>query len=98
MVDDLWKRNDQSKNTADIVTYGTKLYEQLVAFVTALEGVGQSLEKAQSSYDEAYKRLCTGNDNIIRSGERLRKLGLPTKKQQTRRAITESGADELLEN
>ncbi len=96
LVDDLWKRNDQSKNTADIVTYGTKLYEQLVAFVTALEGIGQSLEKAQSSYDEAYKRLCTGNDNIIRSGERLRKLGLPTKKQQTRRAIAASGesADE----
>ena len=93
LVDDLWKRNDQSKNTADIVTYGTKLYEQLVAFVTALEGVGQSLEKAQSSYDEAYKRLCTGNDNIIRSGERLRKLGLPTKKQQTRRAIAAAGEE-----
>lgn len=93
LVDDLWKRNDQSKNTADIVTYGTKLYEQLVAFVTALEGVGLSLEKAQSSYDEAYKRLCTGNDNIIRSGERLRKLGLPTKKQQTRRAIAASGEE-----
>lgn len=98
LVDDLWKRNDQSKNTADIVTYGTKLYDQLVAFVSALEGVGQSLEKAQSSYDEAYKRLCTGNDNIIRSGERLRKLGLPTKKQQSRRAITESGADDLIED
>ena len=93
LVDDLWKRNDQSKNTADIVTYGTKLYEQLVAFVTALEGIGQSLEKAQSSYDEAYKRLCTGNDNIIRSGERLRKLGLPTKKQQTRRAIAIAGEE-----
>ena len=98
LVDDLWKRNDQSKNTADIVTYGTKLYEQLVSFVSALEGVGQSLEKAKTSYDEAYKRLCTGNDNIIRSGERLRKLGLPTKKQQSQRAIAESGADELIEN
>ena len=93
LVDDLWKRNDQSKNTADIVTYGTKLYEQLVAFVTALESIGQSLEKAQSSYDEAYKRLCTGNDNIIRSGERLRKLGLPTKRQQTRRAIAAAGEE-----
>ena len=98
LVDDLWKRNDQSKNTADIVTYGTKLYEQLVAFVTALESVGQSLEKAQSSYDEAYKRLCTGNDNIIRSGERLRKLGLPTKKQQTRRSIAAAGEEPANEN
>jgi len=87
LVDDLWERNAQSKNTADIVNYGTKLYEQLVAFVGALEGVGQSLDRARTSYDEAYKRLCTGNDNIIRSGERLRKLGLPTKKQQSARAL-----------
>ena len=96
LVDDLWKRNEQSKNTAEIVRFGTKLYDQLVNFVTALEGIGASLEKARSSYDEAYKRLSTGNDNIIRLGERLRKLGLPTKKQQSRRAVELSGetADE----
>ncbi|MFR9566397.1 MAG: DNA recombination protein RmuC, partial [Rikenellaceae bacterium] len=41
LVDDLWKRNDQSRNTADIVTYGTKLYDQLVNFTSALEGIGQ---------------------------------------------------------
>lgn len=87
LVDDLWKRNAQSKNTADIVNYGTKLYEQLVAFVGALEGVGQSLDKARTSYDEAYKRLCTGNNNAIRLGERMRDMGLPTKKQQSARAL-----------
>ena len=94
LVDDLWKRNEQSKNTAEIVKSGTKLYDQLVNFVTALEGVGASLEKARANYDEAYKRLCTGNDNIIRSGERLRKLGLPTKKQQSRKAVELSGEPE----
>ena len=91
LVDDLWKRNEQSKNTAEIVKCGTKLYEQLVNFVSALEGVGASLDRARSGYEEAYKRLCTGNDNIVRLGERLRKLGLPTKKQQSRRAIEMSG-------
>lgn len=87
LVDDLWKRNAQNKNTADIVTYGTKLYDQLVAFTSSLEGVGQSLDVAKERYNDAYRRLCTGNDNIIRSGERLRKLGLPTKKQQTAKAL-----------
>ena len=64
LVDDLWKRNAQNKNTADIVTYGTKLYEQLVAFTASLEGVGQSLDAARDKYNDAYKRLCTGNDNL----------------------------------
>ena len=93
LVDDLWKRNEQNKNTAEIVRCGTKLYDQLVNYVSAMEGVGASLDKARASYDEAYKRLCTGNDNIIRSGERLRKLGLPTKRRQSARAIEISGSN-----
>ncbi|MEG0499264.1 MAG: DNA recombination protein RmuC, partial [Alistipes sp.] len=87
LVDDLWKRNAQNKNTSEIVTYGTKLYEQLVAFTASLDNVGTSLDKARDAYTDAYKRLCTGNDNIIRSGERLRKLGLPTKKQHSAKTI-----------
>ncbi len=94
LVDDLWKRNAQSKNTADIVTYGTKLYDQLVNFTSALEGVGTALDNAKDRYSEAYKRLATGNDNIIRSGERLRKLGLPVKKQQTPKALEGNIIDE----
>ncbi len=90
LVDDLWKRNAQNKNTADIVTYGTKLYEQLVSFTSSLESVGLSLDKARQSYDDAYKRLTSGNDNIVRVGERLRKLGLPTKRRQSAKALAEN--------
>lgn len=92
LVDDLWKRNAQSKNTADIVTCGTKLYDQLVAFTESLENVGASLEKARSAYNDAHKRLTSGNDNIIRVGEKLRKLGLPTKRTQSPRML--DAADE----
>ena len=74
LVADLWKYNDQDKNTRDIAACGLKLYEQLVAFTGSLEGVGTALDKARDAYDDAYKRLCTGNDNIIRVGERLRRL------------------------
>ncbi len=90
LVDDLWKRNAQSRNTADIVTYGTKLYDQLVAFTSSLESVGLSLDKARDAYADAYKRLTSGNDNIIRSGERLRRLGLPTKKRHSARTLEAS--------
>ena len=87
LVDDLWKRNAQNKNTAEIVTCGTKLYEQLVAFTSSLESVGTSIDRARMAYDDAYKRLCHGNDNIVRVGERLRKLGLPTKRRQSAQAL-----------
>ncbi len=93
LVDDLWKRNAQSKNTADIVTCATKLYEQLVSFTAALEGVGQSLDQARERYGEAYKRLTSGNDNIVRCGERLRRLGLPTKRRHSQRTLDAASTD-----
>ncbi len=87
MVSDLWERDAQDRNTSEIVTRGTKIYEQLVNFVSSLEGIDTALSNAKKSYDDAYKRLCTGNDNIIRNGEKLRNLGLPTKKSQSQKAL-----------
>lgn len=94
MVGDMWRRDAQSKNQAEIVDKATKLYEQLVAFTEQLEGVGSALDSAKSRYDEAYKRLHTGNNNIVRLGERLRKLGLPTKKQQSAKVLAEADVDQ----
>ena len=75
IVDDLWRRDEQNKNHENIIKLGVTLYDQLVAFSTTLEGVGTSLEQAQAKYDEAYKRLHTGNNNIVRVGEKLRLIG-----------------------
>lgn len=93
MVGDMWRRDAQTKNQAEIVDKATKLYEQLVAFTEQLEGIGSALDSAKSRYDEAYKRLHTGNNNIVRLGERLRKLGLPTKKQQSAKALAEADVE-----
>ncbi|WP_418423096.1 DNA recombination protein RmuC [Alistipes sp.] len=94
LVADLWKYNDQDKNTKEIAACGLKLYEQLVAFTASLEGVGSALDKARDAYDDAHKRLCTGNDNIIRVGERLRKTAsLQTKKRHAARTLEIADAD-----
>lgn len=99
MVADMWRRDAQSKNQAEIVEKATKLYDQLVAFTESLEGVGAALDQARAKYDDAYKRLHTGNNNIVRLGERLRRLGLPTKKRQSAKALegAESEADAAAE-
>lgn len=95
LVADLWKYNDQDKNTRDIAACGLKLYEQLVAFTSSLEGVGAALDKARDAYDDAHKRLCTGNDNIIRVGEKLRKTArLQTRKQHAARTLEIAGGED----
>ena len=95
LVADLWKYNDQDKNTKEIAACGLKLYEQLVAFTASLEGVGTALDKARDAYEDAHKRLCTGNDNIIRVGERLRRTArLQTKRRHAARTLEEAGSDD----
>lgn len=101
LVDDLWRRDDQTKNQEKIIDLGVKLYDQLVAFTSELEGVGNGLKQAQASYDKAYKRFCHGNNNLIRVGERMHKLGLNTKARLPERLVEESFVDEddeLIEN
>ena len=83
IVNDLWQRDDQSKNQAAILDTALKLYNQLVDFTTALEGVGGALEQARNKYDEAHKRLRTGNNNVVRLGDRLRKLGAASESRKT---------------
>ena len=93
LVDDLWRRNEQSRNQENIIKYGTALYEQLAAFESSLEGIGLALDTARAKYEEARKRLLSGNNNIVRTGERLRKLGLPTSKRQSKRLLDDADAD-----
>ncbi len=93
MVADMWRRDAQSKNQAEIIKQSKNLYEQLVAFCDNLESVGVAIDKAKSSYDEAYKRMHSGNNNIIRLGERLKKLGLPTEKRHSSRLLNDADLD-----
>ncbi len=95
LVADLWKYNDQDKNTRDIAACGLKLYEQAAAFATALEGVGTALDKARDAYEEARKRLCTGNDNLLRVGQRLQKTArIQSKRQFPARMVELAGEEE----
>lgn len=94
LVADLWKYSDQDRNTRQIAECGLKIYEQLVAFTKSLEDVGAALGKAQGAYDDAYKRLCRGNDNIVRVGQRLQKTArLQSKRQFSARALEMAGEE-----
>lgn len=81
LVDNLWQRSDLERNTRDIAECGSKIYDQLVAFSEALQGVEKGLKTAQGSYDEAFKRFTQGNNNLVRLGERMVGLNVKIKKR-----------------
>jgi len=80
LIEDLWKRERQNENTQAIADRGSKLYDKFVGFVSNLERVGDYMEKAQNSYKDAYSQLSTGNDNLVRQANKLKELGVKTKK------------------
>ena len=53
---------------------------KFVSFVDDLEKLGQRLDQAQSSYQDAFNKLKTGKGNLIRSAERVRELGVKPSK------------------
>lgn len=78
---DLWKREYQNQNAQAIAERGAKMYDKFVSFVDRLSEVGKYIDKASNSYEEAFKRLNTGNDNLIAQAAKLKGLGLKAKKE-----------------
>ncbi len=81
LIVDLWKREYQNQNALAIADRGAKLYDKFVGFVDNLTGVGEYIDKAQNKYSDAFKQLSTGQDNLVLQAEKLKKLGLKTKKE-----------------
>ncbi|QEC41549.1 RmuC family protein [Pseudobacter ginsenosidimutans] len=90
LIVDLWKREYQNQNANEIAERGAKLYDKFVGFVANLEDVGDYLTKAQNKYGEAYKKLTTGNDNLVTQATKLKNLGLKTKNSLPEKLLTMS--------
>ena len=77
----LWRQEQQNRNALEIAKQCGLLYDKFVGFVDDLDKVGQRLDQAQSSYNDAYGKLKTGRGNLIKSAEKVKELGVkPTKK------------------
>lgn len=77
---DLWKREYQNQHAQAIAERGAKMYDKFVGFVDRLSEVGKHLDKASDSYQDAFKKLNTGNDNLIAQASKLKGLGVKAKK------------------
>jgi DNA recombination protein RmuC len=80
LISDLWKREYQNRNAMEIADRGSALYDKLVNFVTSLTEIDTHLERAKKSYSNAYSQLKSGRGNLIGQAEKLRELGVKTKK------------------
>ena len=81
IVDDLWKRDNQSKNALKIAEAGANLYDKFASFASTLTDLGKNIDAASKNYEKAYKQLKEGKGNLISRAEQLRELGVKASKQ-----------------
>lgn len=80
IIHNMWRYEYQNQNAQEIARRAGDMYDKFVLFVEALEDVGDKLDKAQDSWQTAYKRLADGRGNLVKRAEDIRKLGLHTDK------------------
>lgn len=90
LIADLWKREYQNRNSMEIAERGAKLYDKFVGFIENLEKVGKNLDLAKNFYNDAYKQLSTGNDNLVIQTQKLKSLGIKNKKELPQSLIDNS--------
>lgn len=81
IVDDLWRRDSQSKNALEIARQGGDLYDKFVGFAETLGELGKALKRSDELYEKSINQLSNGNGNLVRRAERLRQMGVKTSKE-----------------
>ena len=95
LIEDLWKRDMQTKQIKDIVDRGEKMYEKFVGFVETLDKLGKQLNDVQKTYAQSVNQLTTGSGNLIGQAQKLRSLGLKSSKELPPAMVKEDPEEEI---
>ena len=80
-VANLWKLEKQNKHAQDVAKRAGLLFDKFAGFLGNLEEVGKSLDKAVGAHERAVGQLSTGPGNLIGQAEKLKAMGIRTKKE-----------------
>lgn len=92
----IWRQENQNKNAIEIARQSGALYDKFVGFLDDLKSVGDRLDQAKGSYDNAWKKIKEGTGNLISRAEKIKKLGAKTSKSLPQSIL--NGAEKEDEN
>jgi DNA recombination protein RmuC len=73
-IQNSWRYEYQNTNAQLIAKKAGEMHDKFVGFINDLQGVESSLKKAQSSYDNAFKKLSSGKGNLVGRSKQLKEL------------------------
>lgn len=76
-----WDYDRQHKNAMEIAKTAGSMYDKLVGFVTDLEKIENGINSLSRAYNDSMKKLRDGQGSLISKANKLKELGVETKKQ-----------------
>ncbi len=89
MIENVWRQVKQEANVIKIAEEGAKLYDGFADLLKRLDDLGSRLESTRNQYDQTMLKL-TGRGNLISKVERLKSLGVKTKKNIPEKFVDDS--------
>ena len=80
LIQELWKRENQSRNQMELLQRAGSIHDKVTLFLESFTEVGFELSQARAAYDKARDRLTDGRGNVIRQTEKMAELGAKVKK------------------
>ena len=94
-VQNVWQVERRNSNAERIAERAGRLYDKFLGFVTDMGVLGDRLNQARSSYDDAMNKLKNGGGNLVRQAEQLKSLGAKTNKSLPKNLIDDEEAETL---
>ena len=94
-IENLWRIENQNRNAEQIAREAGQLYDKFVNFFKVFSQVGERLEQAQTSFEDAKNKLEGGRGNMISRAEKLKTLGAKTSKSFQNKSDTAKPKDAL---
>ena len=79
-VASIWRYELQGQNAQDIAHLAGDLCDKVSTSLADLNGVAEKITDALTAHNEAVRRLSTGKGNALSIRQRIRNLGVKTKK------------------
>ena len=79
-VANLWKLEKQNKHAHEVARRAGLLYDKFVGFLSNMEDIGKGLEKITHAHNKAISQLSGGPGNLVGQVEKLKSMGIRTKK------------------
>jgi DNA recombination protein RmuC len=79
-VASIWRYQQQGENAQEIARLAGELCDKITSSIGDLNVVAEKMQAAISAHGEAMKRLFTGRGNALSIGDRIKGLGVKTKR------------------